>query len=186
MGFVWSMQIRLLQAQAVDGGRERRLGEASYRHCYKPFLEDSFYFFNYSVKETEHKYELICKTFDRKSLLFSFSADTFCSLGNNYHTENINSPSFYCMLRLLLCYHSFTGWGCEWSCKWQLLPGLPPCKCWCQCLDCQAKVNPSVSVQHSESQVLLPGAHSACEKAIHRLLMPSNDDFRLSPEHRVL
>lgn len=26
--------------------------------------------FNYSVKEVEHKYELICKTFGRKSLMF--------------------------------------------------------------------------------------------------------------------
>lgn len=82
------MQIRLLQAQAVEvnGDREGKLREASYR-CYKPFLEDSFYLFNYSMKEMEHKYELICKTFGRKSIFFfSFSAVKYCSLKNGYHT----------------------------------------------------------------------------------------------------
>lgn len=65
------MQIRLLQAQAVkvNSDREGKLREVRYR-CYKPFLEDGFYLFNYSVKEVEHKYEFICKTSGRKSLLF--------------------------------------------------------------------------------------------------------------------
>lgn len=44
--------------------------EERYRCCYKPFLEDGFYLFNYSMKGMEHWPEFICKTFGRKSLLF--------------------------------------------------------------------------------------------------------------------
>lgn len=161
--------------------------EASYRHCYKPFLEDGFYFLNYSVKETEHKCELICKTFDRKSLLFSFSADTFCSLRNSYHTENINSPSFYCMLWLLLWYRSFTGWGCAWSCKWQLL-AWPP--------SLQVLMSVSGLPDEGESKCQCPAQRDSGVTAWSTFsLWRSNSQaadakqwwfFRLSPEHRVL
>lgn len=68
------MQIRLLQAQAVkvNGDRDGKLREARYRCCYKPFLEDGFYLFNYCMKEMEHRYEFICKTFGRKYLFIFF------------------------------------------------------------------------------------------------------------------
>lgn len=96
------MQIRLLQAQAVkvNGDREGKLREARYR-CYKSFLEDGFYLFNYCLKEMEHRHELISKTFGGRSLLnffFSFSAVKYCPLQNGYHTRNINLPNLYCML----------------------------------------------------------------------------------------
>lgn len=67
------MQIRLLQAQAVkvNSDREGKLREARYR-CYKSFLEDGFYLFNYCLKEMEHRHELISKTFGGRSLLNFF------------------------------------------------------------------------------------------------------------------
>lgn len=56
---------------------------------------------------------------------------------------------------------------------------LSPCKCCCCCLGCQAEVNRNLlSVHDSKTQIILLGAYSACEEAIHKLLMPSNDDFR--------
>lgn len=62
------MQIRLLQAQAVkvNGDRAGKLREARYG-CYKSFLDDGFYLFNYCLKE----HELIPKTFGGRSL-FNF------------------------------------------------------------------------------------------------------------------